>query len=74
MRSEVAKCFKYKKQLIVNSLLIDTINQNSSETKYQAVTTNPFVLTFLERFECSCTHFQAVIFSVNPQKSARLSR
>ena len=41
---------------------------NSGEIKYQVVTTNPFILTFLQHFECSCTHFQAIIFSVNPQK------
>ena len=40
---------------------------NSGETKYQVVTTNPFILIFLQRFECSCTHFQA-INSVNSQK------
>ena len=31
--------------------------------------TNPFILTFLQRFDCSSTHFQAIITSVNPQKS-----
>ena len=29
---------------------------------------NPSILTFRQRFECSCTHFQAIIFSVNSQK------
>ena len=28
---------------------------NYNEIKYQAVTTNPFILTFLQRFECSST-------------------
>ena len=38
---------------------------NSSKIKYQQVPTNPLILTFLQRFECSCTHFEAIIFSVN---------
>ena len=42
---------------------------NSGETKNQVVTTNPFILNFLQRFKCSCTHFQVISFSVNPQKS-----
>ena len=46
---------------------------NSGETKHQAVTTNQFILNFLQRFECCCTYFQANQFSVNPQKSALLS-
>ena len=29
---------------------------------------NPSILTFRQRFECSCIHFQAIIFSVNSQK------
>ena len=33
-----------------------------------AVTTNPFILTFLQHFECNCTHIQAIIFSVNSRK------
>ena len=27
----------------------------------------------LQRFECNCTHFQAINFSVNPPKSTSLS-
>ena len=42
---------------------------NSSKIKYQVATTNSFILTFLQRFECSCTQFQAIIYSVNPQKT-----
>ena len=42
---------------------------NSGETKYQVVMTNPFILNL----ECSCTHFQTIKFSLNPQQSTRLS-
>ena len=41
---------------------------NSGETKYQVVTANPFILNFLQCFECSCTYFQAIKVSVNSQK------
>ena len=44
---------------------------NSGEIKYQVVTTNTFILTFLQRFECSCTHFEAIKFSVNSQKKIK---
>ena len=43
------------------------------ETKNQVVMTNPFILNFLQHFKCSCTYFQAINFSVNPQKSTHLS-
>ena len=55
------------------SLVYHIQSHNSGETKNQVVTTNPFILNFLQRFECSWTHFQAINFSVNPQKSTHLS-
>ena len=53
---------------------LSKVCHNSGEIQYQEVTTNPFILIFPQRFECSCTLFQAIIFAVNPQKSTRLSR
>ena len=44
--------------------------QNSGETKTSSYDKSIYLL---QRFECSCTHFQAISFSVNPQKSTNLS-
>ena len=63
--------YSTKSKIIVKFFELN--DHNSGETKNQVVTTNPFILNFLQRFECSCTHFQAINFSVNPQKSARFS-
>ena len=30
--------------------------------------TNPFILNFLQHWECCCIHFQAIIVSVNLQR------
>ena len=38
---------------------------NSGKIKYQEVPANPLILTFMQRFECSCTYFEAIMFSVN---------
>ena len=41
---------------------------NLGVKKYQAVTKNSFILTFLQSFECSCSNFQTITFSVNHKK------
>ena len=34
---------------------------NSGEVKYQVITIDPFILTFLQHFECSCTLFLSIV-------------
>ena len=44
--------------------------QNSGETKSSTYDKSIYLL---QRFKCSCTHFQVSNVSVNPQKSTSLS-
>ena len=50
------------------------INMTIILVKYNFKQLRKIHSTFLQRFKCSCTHFQAIIFSVNRKKSTRLSR
>ena len=52
-------------------LRISNNHNNSGELKYHSNYGKSIfqIKCFLQGFECSCTHFQAIMFSVNPQKS-----